>query len=355
MAKKAEPETVLIARFSALGDVAMTIPAVYGACAANPAAKFVVITKKLPSSLFLHRPPNLTVETVDFKNYKGLSGLRRLYRDLKRKYAFDAFVDLHDVLRTKVLRLFARIDGIPTAKLDKARSARHALTRSRRKVMKPLVPVVRRYCEAFGGVRVNVASSFNSLFPSGKADVSLFEAVSRPKPQCAEWIAVAPFAAHKGKVYPPLLMKQLVVELASRQNATIFMFGAGEKESNAIESMAAGLENTVNMARLSAGMEAELALMSNCDVMVAMDSANMHMASLVGLPTVSIWGATHPYAGFYGFRQNPENAVQLDMECRPCSVFGNKPCAKGDYPCLNGISPREIAGRVDAILKNKRP
>jgi ADP-heptose:LPS heptosyltransferase len=90
--------------------------------------------------------------------------------------------------------------------------------------------------------------------------------------------------------------------------------------------------------------------MSYVDVMLTMDSGNMHLASLVETPNVSIWGATHPYAGFYGFGQNPDNAVQIELSCRPCSVYGNKPCFRKDYACMNGISPQKIVKKIsDAI------
>ena len=94
------------------------------------------------------------------------------------------------------------------------------------------------------------------------------------------------------------------------------------------------------------GLRQELALMSMLDVMVSMDSANMHLASLVATPVVSVWGATHPYAGFMGWRQSEDNAVQLDMDCRPCSIYGNKPCIHGNYPCMKQIEPETIVARI---------
>ena len=90
--------------------------------------------------------------------------------------------------------------------------------------------------------------------------------------------------------------------------------------------------------------------MRQLDVMVSMDSANMHLASLVGTPVVSVWGATHPYAGFMGFGQKEENAIQLDMPCRPCSIYGNKPCHRGDYACLRDIAPARIINKVEQLL-----
>ena len=84
--------------------------------------------------------------------------------------------------------------------------------------------------------------------------------------------------------------------------------------------------------------------------MVSMDSANMHLASLVDIPVVSIWGATHPYCGFKGWRQNDENIIQLPLTCRPCSVFGDRPCHRGDYLCLNGIKPAIVTDKILSIL-----
>ena len=99
-------------------------------------------------------------------------------------------------------------------------------------------------------------------------------------------------------------------------------------------------------------MYQELIIMSHLDVMLSMDSANMHLASLTATPVVSVWGATHPYAGFMGFRQKEENAVQIDLECRPCSIFGQKPCQRGDYACMNNIPPERITERIISIINN---
>jgi ADP-heptose:LPS heptosyltransferase len=95
--------------------------------------------------------------------------------------------------------------------------------------------------------------------------------------------------------------------------------------------------------------EDELAIISNVDKMVSMDSANMHLASLFNVPVVSIWGATHPFAGFYGWAQEEANIVQTNLECRPCSVFGNKPCYRGDHACMNRIGEAMIVNKIISL------
>jgi ADP-heptose:LPS heptosyltransferase len=82
-----------------------------------------------------------------------------------------------------------------------------------------------------------------------------------------------------------------------------------------------------------------------------MDSANMHLASIYGVPVVSIWGATHPFAGFYGWMQDVNNIVQADLYCRPCSVFGNKPCYRGDHACMQMITTEMLMQKIEALLK----
>lgn len=91
--------------------------------------------------------------------------------------------------------------------------------------------------------------------------------------------------------------------------------------------------------------------MSRLDAMVSMDSANMHLASVVGTPVVSVWGATHPFAGFMGWGQPAENAIQVeDLPCRPCSVYGNTPCLRGDFACMASIAPERIVKRIEEVV-----
>ncbi|MDR1808813.1 MAG: hypothetical protein LBR34_00195, partial [Prevotella sp.] len=132
----------------------------------------------------------------------------------------------------------------------------------------------------------------------------------------------------------------------------LFLITAHNNESIAVQSWeekyprVTGVQGKLNL-------DNELLLISFCDVMISMDSANMHLASLVETPVVSVWGATHPAMGFYGYNQKTDNAVQIDLECRPCSVFGNIPCRFGTYACLNDIDESLILTKVEKILADK--
>ena len=88
-------------------------------------------------------------------------------------------------------------------------------------------------------------------------------------------------------------------------------------------------------------------------MMVSMDSGNAHLAAMYGIPTITLWGVTHPYAGFYPFGQDPDNALLANREeypLIPTSVYGNK-CPKGYENAIATITPAQILDRIEALQR----
>ncbi len=345
--------SVMLARFSAIGDVAMTVPVIYSACRSYPDIQFVLVTRPSMTKIFVNAPANLSVEGIDVKEcYKGIGGMYRIVKEMVEKYQIDAFIDLHDVIRTKLMRLFCRIRRIRVAHINKGRSHKRALTRQYNKVMLPLTSQRARYREVFFKVGLPITEHFDGLYNGRKkSDCSIFANVTAPKAEGMRWIGIAPFAAHSGKIYPPELMQQVVKKLSQQPNMKIFLLGGGGREQEILEQWADDMPNVECLAGKRHGFAVELALFNHLDVMLSMDSANMHLASIAGASTISIWGATHPYCGFKGWRQSDSDTIQLPMVCRPCSVFGDKPCFRGDYLCLNAIKPEVVFNKIMEKLK----
>ncbi len=341
---------VLATRFSALGDVAMTIPALYDACRTNPHATVVMLTRTSMTGLFINRPDNLIVEGVDLVDYKGPAGMWRLMNAMIDNHGITVVADLHDVLRTKMLRMAARVHGIPTYHINKGRSQKKQLTRRSHKVMLPLTHSIDRYRETLAAAGLEASQAFTGLFEGLDASPEVYKAITPPKRQGEIWIGIAPFARHEGKIYPLSLMEQVLRELSGRTGTSVFLFGGGPYEKKILGEWARKYPSTISLAGERHGFGAELALFHDLDAMITMDSANMHMASLAGAPVIAVWGATHPYCGFGGWHVPEQNNIQLPIPCRPCSVFGNKPCITGDMRCMSGIRPSIITDRVDAIL-----
>lgn len=208
-------------------------------------------------------------------------------------------------------------------------------------------PVIERYADVFRAAGLNYTETFTSLYESKPADLSAMEAVAGTK--TGKWIGIAPFAKHRGKIYPVDDMEQVVARLSENEDYTIFLLGGRGYEEAVLEQWAFQYPRVKSVVgRYS--LDNELALISRLDVLLCMDSANMHFASLVDTKVISVWGATHPYAGFYGYHQDPKNAVQLDLPCRPCSVFGQKPCFRGDWACMTQITPEMIVEIIKSVI-----
>ncbi len=320
-----------------MGDIAMTVPIVYDLAVQYPELEITMLSREMARPLFEHLPNNVHFFAADLSGrHKGLFGLNRLLRDIQFK-DFDYIADFHDVLRTQWLRFVCRLFGKKVVKIDKGRKGKKALTRQKNKVFVQQATSFERYVKVLEQLSFPIKPQFTKL------DYSDF--CETQKAANETWIGIAPFAKHPAKVYPMEKMEQVIKALGERENTTVFLFGGGEDEKRQIAELCDKYPN-VQPAKTSQGLKGELALMGQLDVMLSMDSANMHLASLVGTRVVSIWGGTHPYAGFLGWNQNPSDCIQLDLPCRPCSVYGNKPCFRGDYACLNGIAPSQIIKKL---------
>ena len=279
------------------------------------------------------------------KEFNGLRGLFRLSRDIKSKIPFDAIADLHEVVRTKALRFFLATK--PVAVIDKGRKEKKELTRPENKILRPLKSTFQRYADVFGRLGYPVSLEGEGALSAAGAPPEFYSTTPAPV------IGIAPFAKHAAKMYPLEKMKEVVRLLNADQGFKILLFGS-KKEAEILS----GWESEFPAVQSLAGkfsFEEELSIIASLSVMLSMDSANMHLASMFGVPVVSVWGGTHPFLGFYGWGQPLEYAIQENLPCRPSSVFGNKPCpVHGDKGCMQGIEPKQISDRIIRIIRESR-
>ena len=306
----------------------MTVPVIASLATSNPDLSVTLLTQQKMADLFSWMPVNVKVIGVNLRDYHGIAGLGKLYCRLKAD-RFDAVADIHDVLRTKYLRTRFRMAGTKVAVIQKGRADRKALI-GHGLEHDALLPMTEKYASVFRQLGLKLEKSY---VPPVVADAVIPFEVRQPA------IGIAPFAAHQGKIYPLELMHEVVDMLADSGNQ-VFLFGAGQEESSVLESWERS--NIISVAGKCGGLKNELILMSRLRVMISMDSSNMHMAAMMGTQTISIWGATHPKAGFVAWEQPAASILQIPMTCRPCSIYGSKPCSKGDYPCMRQITPQMI-------------
>lgn len=325
-----------------MGDVAMLVHTVRALRDSYPRLAITIATRKHFTAFFDG------IDGVDFLTvdsgirYKGICGMWRMAADA-RKRGVDTVADIHDVLRSKLLRLILKMRyGIPYSVIDKEKRLKRHATRRRNKDLSPLKHNVMRYCDTLANIG----------YPVVMPEVRRIE---RPIPKVFEgekrglWAGFSPFSKQVGKSYPIESSARLTDMLSERFERVFIFTGGGHEHRFALDMERTHGNVTAVYKRIT--LNEEIDLMSHLDVIVTMDSSAMHMASLVGTPTVSVWGQTHPATGFYGWGTKPSSCVQLDMPCRPCSTYGNRRCPSGDYKCMKDIPPSMILDRVMALTR----
>jgi len=343
-----KPTHILIIRLSALGDVAMSVPVLRVLCATYPHLQLTVLSKPFHKPLF-DELPNVSFYPAEIKTkHKSIAGLIKLARELENE-GIDSVADIHSVLRSQVMTSYFKLKGIPIAKIDKGRAEKKALTREKNNIFKPLKTTVERYAEVFEKLGYPIDLSMHQ-FPlkkqiPGKV-IPLFDTTFK------KHIGIAPFAAHAGKMYPLELMEEVIAGLDKEKQFQVFLFGGGKQEEEQLNALAQKYNSVTNLAG-TLSFDQELAMLSNLDAMLAMDSGNAHLAAIYNVPTITIWGVTHPYAGFYPFGQPEENALLADRNLYPLiptSIYGNR-FPKGYENAIKTISPQQILDKILKVLQ----
>jgi ADP-heptose:LPS heptosyltransferase len=279
-----------------------------------------------------------------------LFGIYNLFRDLKSSASFDQVIDLHSVLRTWILNALFRLSGTPVSKLNKGRHEKKKLIKG--SIFNNLKSTFERYLESFNPINpefkfpsvpvFNISSDY-------KKEADLF--IKKTNSKNSLRIGLAPFTLHRLKTWPIDYTRELLKMIEEKTKAIVFLFGGGPDETSILSKIALDYKRCYNMAgELSLG--AEIALMQDMAFMITMDSSNMHLSALAGVKTITIWGATHPYAGFEAYQQEKERNFQIskhDLSCRPCTVFGKGNCKRNDFACMQWLTPQLVFEKLKSL------
>lgn len=305
----------------------MTVPVCIEFLEQNPDVQIIFISRDNFRDLF-DRHPRLIFKGISFDDYKGVFGIRKLTRQLIREFKPDYVADLHDVIRTKMVNSIFKRHRYKVFKINKGKEEKEKLTNVWNLDKKPLKRTVERYADVFRKMGFPLELSHQL----------------RPQADEKSGIGFAPFAQHKGKMMP--LEKSFELARVLAKSHKIYFFGGGKEEDEILRKWESQIPNTQSLSgKLT--LKEELEKIANLKTMISMDSANMHLASLMGTRCVSVWGSTHHFAGFLGYGQSEEDIIQVkDLSCRPCSVFGDRECFRGDYACLEELNIQKIVDRI---------
>ncbi|WP_246284964.1 glycosyltransferase family 9 protein [Winogradskyella wichelsiae] len=335
------PKHILVLRFSAMGDVAMTVPVLKALTTQHPELKITVVTRAFFKPFFQDLE-NVTVYAADLKGkHKGVLGLYKLSKELKALH-FDVVADLHNVLRSKILKFFFL--GKKVVQLNKGRAEKKALTTG--KYFKQLKTTHQRYADVFEALGFSINLSDPIFFKPKKINDNLKDFFSNKN---LKNIGIAPFAAHNSKLYPIDKMKAVIADISKNYN--VILFGGGAKEIVILNELEQEFSNVKSVAG-KLNLQEELAIISNLDLMLAMDSGNAHMAAMLGKKVITIWGVTHPFSGFAPFNQPDDFALTADrtrFPLIPTSIYGNK-FPEGYENAASSISEATIISKIKEVI-----
>jgi len=338
-----------------MGDVALLVPVVKALTTTYKDVEVTVVTRPKFGPMFFDMERVVVFPAdVDY-TYTGVLGTRDLFGKLLRKGPYEVVMDMHDHIRTILLRGLFKIFGARVIVFDKGRPDKKAFTRRENKKTEPLPHTVERYRMAFekAGFPITIGGPpYLSLSDSIQTASGWF--TYKKSMEHDRWIGVAPFAAHKSKIWPVENYPKVIEQVLKSFPAKFFLFGGGEKEIKYFEALKKQFPNNIEVIAGQLKLRQEIALMKHLDLMLCVDSSNMHLAALSDVPLLSVWGGTHPDVGFSPYGVAADKIIQIDrseLPCRPCSVYGTEKCYRGDFACLTRITPEAVSTRVVELLK----
>ncbi len=359
---------ILVLRFSAMGDVALTVPAIRKVLKHNERLEIDFLSKPVFAPFF-NDMDRFEYLTVDFNRYKGIFGLWRLSQEIQKLKSYEYIIDLHSNLRSKLLCFFWKCSKIPYFRIDKGKADKNKAIKKTNKCLVPLPSTLNRYLKVFADAQLDIGDGFfenegsatskyltnaswEGIKPSFHQKVSDFKIKFAINSKLVGW---APFAGYRLKEMPIQKQASLVFDLLnSCPDISIVLF-AGRNQKEELNSFYLRFEDGMNERKknlyfsgdITNNLEEELSLIRELSLMVSMDSANMHLAALVGIPVVGLFGTTHPYLGFIPYLQGESGTYGVkDLVCRPCTVFGKGTCYRGDFACMENLDSETVLSKI---------
>ncbi|MBR6520613.1 MAG: glycosyltransferase family 9 protein [Paludibacteraceae bacterium] len=338
---------VLITCFSSISNVAAIVPQLYGLVNDYPEHEFIVLSRSFLNPLF-NKLPRVTFVGADIRGkHRTIVGVYQLFKQLKAMKP-DVVLDMQRSWRTKLIARLFTLFGTKTLQISFTRKEQKHLIKRGANKYHQIPTIFDRQARLYAKIKLKVNDDFHKLYEPSIEQITKIKELYGERN--GHWIGIAPFSIARGKTLPLRKMKNIIAHFDKQPNTKIFLFGAGEMENELLSDWQS-LYNNVYAVHTSLKLDDELVLMNCLDVMLCMDSANMHLASLMAVPVVSVWGATHPYSGFLGWKQSMDNCVGVDFSCRPCTAHSDKKCKYGDYRCLESLHSSKIIEVIEKVLK----
>jgi ADP-heptose:LPS heptosyltransferase len=309
---------ILVLRFSSIGDIVLTTPVLRALKQQLPGAVVHFATKPAYRGLLEANPYVDHIHTLN-------GPLNNLVAELKAE-KFDFVVDLHNNLRTRLIKLQL---GVKARSFDKLNGRKWLLVNLKMDTM-PNRHIVARYLDTVAPLGVkDDGLGLDYFIPEGQeVDLGTLPAAVQ-----AGYVAVAIGAQHATKRLPP----DKLVELCARLACPIVLLGGPEDRAAGELLVEAFTPETGMFIHNGCGrysLHQSASLLRQAHYVVSHDTGLMHIAAAFGKRIFSVWGNTVPEFGMYPFRTPHELLEVKGLACRPCSKIGFAKCPQGHFRCM---------------------
>lgn len=323
---------VLLLRFSSIGDIVLTTPVIRTVKTQVDNAEVHFATKAAYKTILESNP------YVDKAHYLG-EKLGDLIAEL-RKEKFDFVIDLHNNLRTRIIKVAL---GVRSSSFDKLNFEKWLMVNFKINKL-PHVHVVERYLAAAAPLGVKNDSLGLDYFIPEKDQVPI---EWLPEELRSGYVAYAIGAQHFTKKLPV----ERMIELCDKINKPIVLLGGKEDFDNG-EKVRQFFERTVESKGYEKGLKElnkktiiynacgkfnlnqSASIVKQAQYVFTHDTGLMHIAAAFRKEIFSIWGNTIPLFGMYPYRTRFTILENNKLGCRPCSKIGYNKCPKGHFKCM---------------------
>lgn len=329
--------TILVIRFSSLGDIILTSPTVLNLRLAHPADRIMFLTKEKFAPVVTMIPG--VNEVITLPDKAGTFETIKLYHELDKR-GISEVVDLQGNSRSWLARKY--ISSSCTVRYPKRRLGRQlALWRTTHEP--PWPHTIDLYNNVMAQLDENPPIKRPVLvLPTSNASVEEFGLSDK-------YIVIAPGAAHPTKQWPLERFEELAGKLIEVHDTPIAWVYQDDQDRPALKGIDRDKVSLIQNAPLDRLAE----ICSQAQMTIANDSGVMHLSGAVGTPTLGIFGPTHPVLGFTPRGRN-DRIVEVDEYCRPCSRHGKKPCFREERFCLTRISSDMVLSEASELIDSRQ-
>jgi heptosyltransferase-2 len=162
-------------------------------------------------------------------------------------------------------------------------------------------------------------------------------------------IVIAPGSVWETKKWPTHHFKELITILLKQTTHTISLIGSQQDAEVCASIIPNDHKGRVLNLAGTMSLDSTILHLHHSALLIANDSAPIHLASLVNCPTIAIFGPTHPQFGFSPLSEL-SIIMHTDLACRPCSIHGQHTCPLGTHACMKEILPSQIAEQALKFL-----